>query len=310
MLCVCFCMLFYLFAGGKTQGGDQTWTLERLQAYISHAKSFQPEITAEAEQVLARYYQLHRSADNRQSARTTIRLLESMVRLAQAHARFLCRNEVLLQDAIVAITIMETTMQVCSPPPREWNHWCRLRWRSAHPPSFQGAALLGSCSPLHSAFPVDPEAEVSQPIPDPFAPESIIRCRAVLGAPRSSSVDVVAVAPSLSFPGNKKWCFASYNSSIWQQTLQTKVAVGAQAKGTREKSIYLLKASIDIKAPALNLQPRDRPRSASAVCTRRQEHKRSRHASSYRGMQPCGRRQKPCERFRLRAHPPGSGRQV
>jgi DNA helicase MCM9 len=157
------------------QDADESarWSLEKLQAYISYVKSIKPVMTAESEQILTRYYQMQRLADTRNAARTTLRLLEGMVRLAQvygcerlaspacsfahahaharththahahtlthqqAHARLMCRDKVGMQDAIVALTVMEC--------------------------SLQGAALLGQASPLHSAFPTDPEGEVGRP---------------------------------------------------------------------------------------------------------------------------------------------------
>ena len=58
------------------------------------------------------------------------------VRLAQAHAKLMCKGEATLSDAVVAVIVMESSMQ--------------------------GAALLGAFSPLHSAFPLDAEAEYAR----------------------------------------------------------------------------------------------------------------------------------------------------
>jgi len=109
------------------------WSLEKLQQYIAHVKTIDPVLSADSEIILSKYYQMQRQTDTRQAARTTIRLLESLVRLAQAHARLMFRSTVTLQDAIVAVSMVEASMQ--------------------------GAALVTPSSPLHSAFPKDADAD-------------------------------------------------------------------------------------------------------------------------------------------------------
>lgn len=64
----------------------------------------------------------------RNAARTTIRLLESMIRIAEAHARLMFREEVTIQDAVMAVCIMECSMQ-------------------------NTALLQGLMNPLHTSFP-------------------------------------------------------------------------------------------------------------------------------------------------------------
>ena len=54
--------------------------------------------------VQMRYYQIQRQSDDRSSSRTTVRLLESLVRISEAHAKLMRRDEVQLEDAVAAIT--------------------------------------------------------------------------------------------------------------------------------------------------------------------------------------------------------------
>lgn len=51
-----------------------------MQEYFSVVKNLNPTLTEEANMVLQRYYQAHRQANQGQMARTTVRLLESLIR--------------------------------------------------------------------------------------------------------------------------------------------------------------------------------------------------------------------------------------
>ncbi|KAI3439263.1 DNA helicase [Psidium guajava] len=87
------------------------WPLEMLRRYIHFVKSyFRPVLTKEAEIIISSYYQLQRRSSTHNAARTTVRMLESLIRLAQAHARLMFRNEVTRLDAITAILCIESSM--------------------------------------------------------------------------------------------------------------------------------------------------------------------------------------------------------
>ncbi|KAH9495874.1 DNA helicase mcm9 [Bulinus truncatus] len=109
------------------------WSMDRMQAYLTMIKSINPVLTPESSRVLQAYYRAQRAADDRNAARTTMRLLQSMIRLAQAHARLLFHETVTVQDSVVAVTLMESSMQ--------------------------GAALLGGVNILHTSFPDDADTE-------------------------------------------------------------------------------------------------------------------------------------------------------
>jgi DNA helicase MCM9 len=93
---------------GAGAGAGGAWSLEVLRQYVAWVKAeFQPVLTPEAEEVLGGYYALRRGATGRAASRTTVRLLESLVRVAQAHARLMARRHVALQDAVVAVAVVE-----------------------------------------------------------------------------------------------------------------------------------------------------------------------------------------------------------
>lgn len=118
------------FKKNSTESG--LWSTEELQSYIEHCQSYDPVLCPESEIILTKYYRHQRRADIRNTARTTIRLLESLIRLSQAHAKLMCRNEVTIQDAVVAVSLMESSMMTTS--------------------------MLSTSSSLHSRFPEDPDA--------------------------------------------------------------------------------------------------------------------------------------------------------
>ncbi|KAL5563310.1 hypothetical protein UlMin_033661, partial [Ulmus minor] len=90
---------------------SKTWPFPMLRRYILYVKGkFRPVLTKDAETVISSYYQLQRRSATHNAARTTVRMLESLIRLAQAHARLMFRNEVTRLDAITAILCIESSM--------------------------------------------------------------------------------------------------------------------------------------------------------------------------------------------------------
>jgi DNA replicative helicase MCM subunit Mcm2 (Cdc46/Mcm family) len=73
----------------NTLYGDDLWDLEKIQAHFMALQEIDPQLTEDAKKVLTNYYKFCRSESNvdRDQSRTSIRLLDSLYRLAQAHAR-------------------------------------------------------------------------------------------------------------------------------------------------------------------------------------------------------------------------------
>ncbi|XP_009874289.1 PREDICTED: DNA helicase MCM9-like, partial [Apaloderma vittatum] len=124
---------FILQNKGCPSKSEKLWSMEKMKTYFCLIKSIQPKLSDESHLILVRYYQMQRQSDCRNAARTTIRLLESLIRLAEAHARLMFRDTVTLEDAVTVVSVMESSMQ--------------------------GGALLGGINALHTSFPENPMAQ-------------------------------------------------------------------------------------------------------------------------------------------------------
>ncbi|KAM6084956.1 DNA helicase MCM9 isoform 1-T2 [Theristicus caerulescens] len=124
---------FILQNKGCPSKSEKLWSMEKMKTYFCLIKSIQPKLSEESNLILVRYYQMQRQSDCRNAARTTIRLLESLIRLAEAHARLMFRDTVTLEDAVTVVSVMESSMQ--------------------------GGALLGGINALHTSFPENPMAQ-------------------------------------------------------------------------------------------------------------------------------------------------------
>jgi hypothetical protein len=88
-------------------GEDAPWSMEKLRAYIAIVRErFQPVMSDEAALLLEAHYEKVRSAQSF-SIPVTVRFLESLIRLSQAHARLMYHNIVTLEDAVAVLRVVE-----------------------------------------------------------------------------------------------------------------------------------------------------------------------------------------------------------
>ncbi|CAG0886541.1 unnamed protein product [Darwinula stevensoni] len=112
---------------------ESLWGLEKLRAYFSYIRGLRPGLSEDACVILRHYYAAQRKSSIMGNLRVTIRLLESLIRLSQAHSKLCCSEEVRVMDAVAAVAIMES--------------------------SLRGGVILPPTNALHTAFPKDPMQE-------------------------------------------------------------------------------------------------------------------------------------------------------
>ena len=98
-------------ANNPNNPNKEIWDSNELKTYINYVRTqINPKLTPIAEEVLSKYYQLQRRCDKANGVRTTLRLLESSIRLSQSHAKLMFHPEVNLADALTAVILIEASL--------------------------------------------------------------------------------------------------------------------------------------------------------------------------------------------------------
>ncbi|XP_059622711.1 DNA helicase MCM9-like [Phlebotomus argentipes] len=89
---------------------DGLWDKTKLQAHFVMIRDIHPTMQVNAERILKEYYTLCRQTyQNVARGRTTMRLWNSLERLAKAHAKLMAHTRVTLVDAVAVIFLMESS---------------------------------------------------------------------------------------------------------------------------------------------------------------------------------------------------------
>nr|XP_032515773.1 LOW QUALITY PROTEIN: DNA helicase MCM9-like [Danaus plexippus plexippus] len=104
----------YILFGDSGVSAKKKWDIEKLQMYISLIGPRPTEITKSANIILQTYYMMQRKSEYRDPSRTTVRMLDSLIRLSQAHCRLMYRTTILPVDAITAVSLIDLSMQDCT----------------------------------------------------------------------------------------------------------------------------------------------------------------------------------------------------
>ena len=95
--------------GPGTLAHKAHWNLEELKQYFALVRdAFKPQLTPKAERMLQGYYGLQRRQCDQE--RTSVRMLEGLARLTQAHAKLCFRQTATTADAAVAIQLVEASL--------------------------------------------------------------------------------------------------------------------------------------------------------------------------------------------------------
>jgi len=91
------------------------WPMDKLRKYVAHVKDdLRPRLSHDAGTAIELYYALQRRQTGAARGRATIRMLESLVRVSQAHARLMFRKSAELQDAVIACILVDKSMMADS----------------------------------------------------------------------------------------------------------------------------------------------------------------------------------------------------
>eukprot|EP00210_Caulerpa_lentillifera_P002551 g2448.t1 len=94
----------------EANDGNKEVTVSKLREYIDWIKNnFEPSMSEKATKMLKRYYQHLRQRKSTLSPKITVRALESLIRISQAHARLMARDEVHIEDAIISVLLYEAS---------------------------------------------------------------------------------------------------------------------------------------------------------------------------------------------------------
>jgi DNA helicase MCM9 len=84
------------------------WSTDKLLKYIVFVQRYiEPVCDEFAEMIIQSYYQYLRGRQTLAKDRKTIRMLESLIRLAEAHARLMFKKDIEIFDAINVVVLME-----------------------------------------------------------------------------------------------------------------------------------------------------------------------------------------------------------